>query len=50
MPQSTAKNANCSSDEVVECFMNVLFAKFDIVFSDIAIKKDIALDGLPRKM
>jgi hypothetical protein len=30
--------------------MNVLFTKFENVFADLAIQKDIALDGKPRKL
>jgi hypothetical protein len=30
--------------------MNVLFPKFKNVFADLAMKKDTALDGKPRKM
>ena len=30
--------------------MNVLFTKFENVFADLVIQKDIALDGKPRKL
>jgi len=49
MLQCITKKADCSSDEAVKCAMNVLFTKFGNVFADIAIKKDIALDGKPKK-
>jgi len=50
MLQSIAKNADCLAHEAAECDMNVLFAKFENVFADVAIKKDITLDGMPQKM
>ncbi len=39
MLQSIAKNADCLVDEVAECIMNVLFAKFENVFADLEIKR-----------
>jgi hypothetical protein len=30
--------------------MNILFAKFENMFADVAIKKDVARDGMPQKM
>jgi hypothetical protein len=50
MLQSIAKNAGYSADEAGECVMNILFAKFENMFADVAIKKDVALDGMPQKM
>ena len=50
MLQSIAKNVDCSVDEAAECIMNVLFVKFENLFADIAIIKDIAFDGRPRKI
>jgi hypothetical protein len=43
MLQSIVKNAVCLSDKAAECGMNALFAKFENVFADMVIKKDIAL-------
>jgi hypothetical protein len=50
MLQSIAKNADCLVDEAAECILNVLFAKFENAFADLAIKNEIALDGIPQKM
>ncbi len=43
-------NAGCSLEEAAECILNILSSKFENVFTDIAMKKDIAIDGKPRKM
>ena len=32
------------------CYGYVLFSRFENAFADLAIKKDVALDGKPRKM
>ncbi len=37
-------------EEAAECILNILSSKFENVFADIAMKKDIAIDGKPRKM
>jgi hypothetical protein len=45
-----AKNACCLLEEAAECIQNILSSKFKNVFADIAMKKDIAIDGKQRKM